>query len=199
MNSDTDGRSDTVLTSETFPFCQSHSPLLARNTGMKTELEQTNHLRDLMNGFSTAMLVTHGVDEELHARPMAVAGVDENLGMWFVTSEDSLKAQEVAHDTHAHVVCQRDHSAYLSLSGYANLVRDRARVEKLWSEAFRVWFPGGRNDPNLVLIHFQPSRAEFWNNSGFNRIAYLWDATKAYMTGSKPEVRETAHGVVSLG
>jgi general stress protein 26 len=165
---------------------------------MKTATEQANHLRDLINGFSTAMLITHGADDDWHARPMAVAGVDERLGLWFVTNEDSVKIQEIVHDTRAHVVCQRDHSAYLSLSGVASLVRDRARVEKLWTESFRVWFPGGKDDPNLLLIQFQPSRAEYWDNTGFNRIAYLWDAAKAYMTGSKPEVREQAHGVVSL-
>ncbi len=144
------------------------------------------------------MLVTHGTGAELHARPMAIAGVDENLELWFVSNEDSAKVHEIEQDTHAHVICQRDQSAYLSLGGTASLVKDRARVEKLWSESFRVWFPEGAADPELVLIRFRPERAEFWDNRGFHKMAYIWDAARAYVTGTKPGVRESAHGVVAL-
>lgn len=165
---------------------------------MKTESNQTQHVRELMRSFSTAMLVTHGYEDTLHARPMAVAGIGESLELWFVSGEDSVKVQEIEHDTRAHVVCQKDHSAYLSMSGTATLVHDRARVEELWKEAFRVWFPKGKDDPNLVLIRFRPERAEYWDNTGFNKIAYLWDAAKAYVTGIQPEVRNDAHGVVAL-
>jgi general stress protein 26 len=160
--------------------------------------DSTDHLRGLLQGFSTAMLVTHGDGEELHARPMAIAAVDENLDLWFVSSEDSAKVHEIEHDTNAHVVCQRDQSAYLSLGGSASLVKDAAMVQKLWRESFRVWFPGGKTDPELVLIRFRPERAEFWDHTGFNKMAYIWDAARAYVTGKKPEVRESAHGVVAL-
>jgi general stress protein 26 len=166
---------------------------------MKSNSRQTEHIRELIKGFSTAMLITHAADHELHARPMALAGLTDELELWFVSGEDSAKVQEIAHDTHAHVVCQKDHSAYLSISGTATLVHDPVRVAELWKESFRVWFPEGKNDPNLVLIRFRPQRAEFWDNTGFNRIAYLWDSARAYVTGVQPEVRNEAHGVATLG
>lgn len=165
---------------------------------MNTDTKETKHLHDLMKGFSTAMLVTHGSDEELHARPMAVADVTDSLEIWFVTGQVSAKAQEIAHDTRAHVVCQKDHSAYLSISGTATLVEDRKKVDDIWKEAFRVWFPAGKDDPNLILIRFRPERAEYWDNTGLNKIAYLWDAAVAYVKGTEPTVRDDAHGVVTL-
>lgn len=165
---------------------------------MKTHREETAHVRELLNEFSTAMLITHGLERRLHARPMAIADIGENLELWFVSGEDSIKIHEIESDTRAHVVCQKDQSAHLSLSGTATVERDRARVEQLWKEAFRVWFPKGKDDPNLVLIRFTPEHAEFWDNTGFNKIAYLWDAARAYVTGTQPEVRDDAHGSVSL-
>jgi general stress protein 26 len=166
---------------------------------MSASSSDTRHVRELMRKFSTAMLITHGTDGELHARPMVIADVTEDCALWFVTGEASAKVHEIAFDTRANVVCQKDHSAYLSAAGTASLERDRRRIAELWHESFRVWFPEGKDDPNLVLIFFRPYRAEFWDNTGLNKIAYLWDAARAYVSGKPPHVREgEAHGVVAL-
>ena len=165
---------------------------------MRTTTETTKRLIDLLKGFSTAMLITHG-DKDLHARPMAVADVTEDVEIWFVSGDDTAKIHEIVEDTRAHVVCQKDHSAYLSLSGTASVIKDRLRVGELWKEAFRVWFPDGKDDPNLVLIRFRPSKAEFWDNTGFNRIAYMWESAKAYVTGKPPTARAESHAVLNLG
>ncbi len=159
----------------------------------------TERIRDLVKTFSTAMLITHRDDGGLHARPMAIADVAEDCTLWFVTGKSGGVAAEVAGDHAAHVVCQKDHSAYLSIAGTAALAQDRARVDELWREPFRVWFPGGKDDPNLVLISFRPERAEYWDNTGFNKIAYLWEAARAYVTGDTPAVKEgEQHGEVRL-
>lgn len=164
---------------------------------MKTDSKQTKHLRELMGSFSTAMLITRTAEDGLHARPMAVADLDDSLDLWFVSGE-GVKVDEIVHDTRAHVVCQKDHSAYLSLSGTARVIRDRNKVEDLWKEAFRVWFPDGKDDPNLILIQFVPEKAEYWDNTGFNKMAYLWKSAKAYVTGKQPEISEEEHAVVTL-
>lgn len=165
---------------------------------MKTNTEHAERVRELMEGFSTAMLITHGSGDTIHARPMAIAGVGEHTEIWFVSGEDTEKVHEIARDTRANVVCQKDHSAYLSLAGTINIVRDRTRVNDLWKEAFRVWFPGGKEDPNLILLRFQPLRAEYWDNTGFNKVAYLWEAAKAYVTGEPPKIHQEAHGVAEM-
>jgi len=169
-----------------------------RIQGMKTDAKQTEHLRKLLESFSTAMLVTRRSSDSLHARPMAVAGVDGSLNLWFVSGEDTVKIQEISHDTRASVICQKGDSTFLSLSGKASLVRDRSRIDELWKESFRVWFPDGKDDPNLILIEFRPERAEYWDPSGFSRIAYLWEAARAYVTGTTPEIDEDTHAVVNL-
>ena len=96
-------------------------------------------------------------------------------------------------------VCQRDHTVYLSVAGTASVVRDLSRIEEVWKEPFRVWFPEGIADPHLVLIHVIPDRAEYWDNQGLNQVSYLWEAAIAYVTGETPRVKEgEKHGVVSL-
>ncbi len=145
------------------------------------------------------MLVTHAGDEHLRARPMAIAQVEEDCRIWFITGAETGKVHEIESDTRVHIVCQNDRSAYLSLSGRADLVRDRAKVAELWQEPFRVWFPKGKDDPNIELIAVRPDEGEFWDNEGFNKIQYLFETAKAYATGKTPEIEEgEQHGRVKL-
>lgn len=145
------------------------------------------------------MLVTHGRSETFHARPMALAQVEADCRIWFLTHRDSAKAHEIETDTHVLVICQQDHHAYLSLSGRATLVDDRAKTAELWKEPFRVWFPKGKDDPELALISVTPEDGEFWDNSGFRKIKYLMESAAAYVIGRQPRLKEgEVHGVVHL-
>ena len=150
--------------------------------------EQREHFHKLLQQFHTAMLVTHADDGRLRARPMAIAKVEEDNRVWFITGAESGKTHEIESETRVHIVCQNDRSAYLSLSGHADLTRDRTKIAELWQEPFRVWFPGGKEDPNIELIVVRPEEGEFWDNEGFHKIKYLFETSKAYVTGTTPEL-----------
>ena len=152
--------------------------------------EQRQRFHALLNRFKTAMLVTHGEDGRLRARPMAVARIDSDGSVWFIASAESTKIHEIETDTQVHIVCQDDRSAYISLSGRAQLRDDVRLVTQLWQEPFRVWFPGGPDDPAIALILVQPEQGEYWDNTGFLKVKYLFAAAKAYATGQTPEVTE---------
>ena len=163
------------------------------------ESDTTRKLHELLHGFSTAMLITHTSDGRLRARPMAIASLSDSCELWFITGRDSAKAHEIEQDTRVNVVCQEDHSAYVALEGRAELSENRARIAEVWRPAFRVWFPDGKDDPDVVLIRFVPERAEFWDNTGINKLAYLWESAKALVTGTTPDVKEQQqHGVARL-
>lgn len=145
------------------------------------------------------MLVTHTGDQGFHARPMALAQVEDDGQIWFITGADSTKVHEIEVDSHVHLIAQNGHSAFLSLSGRASLIVDRAKIAELWSEPFRAWFPQGKDDPNVELIVVHPEFGEFWDTTGANRYKYLWEATKAYFDGTTPEIDEgNMHGRVAL-
>ncbi len=164
-----------------------------------TPAEQREHLYKLLKGFNTAMLVTHGDEDHLRVRPMAIAQVADDGQVWFITNVETAKAHEIEHDSRVHLVCQKDHTAYLSIGGRASLVHDRAKVGQLWNEMFRVWFPEGKDDPGIALIAVVPEIGEYWDNQGVNRIKYLFEATRAYVTGSTPHVEEgKEHGMARL-
>jgi general stress protein 26 len=154
---------------------------------MKTEMQK---IHDLIEKFDTAMLVTHGRDGFERARPMAIAHVEPNGSIWFFTGRVSEKVREILVDDEVLLVMQKDHSLYLSLSGHATLVDNSAKAAELWREAYKTWFPGGVNDPNLLLVRVSANLVEYWDNTGLNGIKYLFESAKAYVQGVPPKVSE---------
>ena len=150
------------------------------------------HLAELLQSFDTAMLITrHGDDE--HARPMAVARVDGTRTVWFVTSIDSPKADEIRSNARVAVTFQGK-TRYAALSGRAQLVRDRATIDELWKDTWKVWFPNGKDDPALALVRVDVEDAEFWDNAGAKGVRYAFEAAKALVTGTTPSTSVGQHG-----
>lgn len=165
---------------------------------MSTPESSAKKFHDLLARFETAMLVTHTESGDLRARPMAIAKVEDDCRVWFFSSVASGKVHEIETDTHVNVVCQKERDIYLSLSGLATLQRDRAKVEELWKETYKVWFPRGKDDPELVLVSVEPEDGEFWDEEGFKKIKYLFEAAKALATGTTPNVDADQHAKVHL-
>lgn len=161
--------------------------------------DQIEKVYNVLKDFSTVMLTTTTDERHFHARPMAVAQVDSNCDSWFFTDRSSPKVDEIRHDQHVLLTCQKDHSQYLALTGIAELVTDKAKAAELWKESFKVWFPDGVEDPNLLVVRVRAERAEYWDNSGAEGIRYLYEATKAYLSGTRPNIKEgEQHGKVNL-
>ena len=159
--------------------------------------EEEKHLYDLLKNFSTAMLASRTPDNSLHARPMAVAELTPGAEAYFITDARSPKAAEI--EAHPDVlVTFQSSSEFATLYGTAAVVRDRAHVERLWNEAWRVWFPGGKDDPNLVLISVTPRSGEYWDNSGTEGLKYFFEGLKAYFKGERPRIGDTVNAKVTL-
>jgi general stress protein 26 len=160
--------------------------------------EQKKHLYDLLKDFSTAMLASRTADNSLHARPMAVAELKADAHAYFVTDVRSPKVSEI--EAHPVVlVTFQSSSEFATLYGSASVVRDPALIDRLWSEAWRVWFPGGKDDPNLVMISVAPKSGEYWDNSGTEGVKYIFEGLKAYFKGERLNPSESMSAKVRLG
>jgi general stress protein 26 len=152
------------------------------------------HLKNLLESFDTAMLITRYDDRE-HARPMAVAGVEGATTLWFVTHDEAPKSEEIRKDPRVSATFQSG-SRFVALSGVATLVTDRAKVHELWRTAWKAWFPNGKDDPSLRLIRVDVTDAEFWDNAGTKGIRYFFEAAKAIVEHRRAETVESQHGRV---
>ena len=154
------------------------------------------HLYDLVKDIKTAMLITRA-GNMLHARPMSVADLRADADAYFATSLNSPKVAEIEADPFAMIALQ-DGLKYAVITGQARIVRDRALIEKLWSDAWKVWFPQGKDDPSLCLIKLEAEEGEYWDNSGVRGLRYLFEGVKAIAKGTTPDTDASQHAKVAL-
>lgn len=159
--------------------------------------EHRSNLRQILEDAGTVMLITRNREGGLHTRPMAVARVDDDGTMYFATSLDSMKVGEIRTDPRVDVVFQSK-TQYATVSGTARMRHDRALIDELWSESWKLWFSRGKQDPDLVILVVDPDRGEYWDQSGVRGISFLYRVAKAYVTGEKIESKPEDHGKVRL-
>lgn len=152
---------------------------------------------ELARSFQTGMLITHAGDQAMHARPMWIAEIDDGGHMFFATSMESPKAAEIQADPRVSVVLQED-KRFVAARGEARLITDRSLIERLWREPWRVWFPQGKDQPDLGIIAVELEDAEYWDNSGVQGVKYAMSAAKAYASGTVPKTDKAQHGKTSV-
>ena len=129
-------------------------------------------------------------------RPMtALVDGDVDQGpIWFFTTTDSaivagLRAEDLAIFTFV----SKGHEVLAAVHGHMTLATDRATVDRLWNPWVAAWYEGGKEDPKLALLRFDPASAEIWRN-GSSLLAGL----KLLFGGSPQEESKDKVAKVSL-
>lgn len=75
-------------------------------------------------------------------------------------------------------------SKFISVSGTVEPIQDRTKMNQLWSEYLRVYFPGGPDSEEFCLLKVKSTWAEYWDMSGpLTKLQYAFEAGKAYLRG----------------
>lgn len=138
------------------------------------------------------MFTTVHDGENLHSRPMTALEVDPDGYLWFFSSLRSELAHDVALDSLANIsFTEPKDNFYISLSGRAEFIDNRAQYDKLWRPALKAWFPRGVADPDLVLIRFRIADATYWD-ADTSQMVQIMKMLTAAATGRRPDLGE--HG-----
>ena len=142
-------------------------------------------LHDMVKDIRFAMLTTVEEDGTLRSRPMATQEFEFDGDLWFFTSADATKVNEVQHEHHVNVsYAEPKDQKYVSVSGTAQLIRDKAKIEELWNPLFKAWFPDGLEDPQLALLKVSVDKAEYWDSPS-SKVVRLFGFAKALVTGKQ--------------
>lgn len=167
--------------------------------------EQTENLakfHSLLGEFDNAMLVSTDERGQPHGRPMRIAAQSgaQTDDLWFVTSSTAGKIEEVRNEPRVAVV-MADDKRFLSVSGHASVVLDQAKIEELWSDAWKIWFPNGPKSRDIALIQVRPLRGEYWDQSFPHGLRFALEAAKARIMNEpiKEPDEPDEHAKVSFG
>ena len=148
--------------------------------------ESIRKLNDLIKDVKVAMLTTidWGI---LRSRPMQTQEFDFDGDLWFFTSAETHKTEEIEKDRRVNVsYAAPDSNTYVSVTGTAAIVKDRAKIEELWNPIYKAWFPDGLEDPNLVLLKVAVEQAEYWDSPS-STLVQVAGFVKAMVTGERAD------------
>lgn len=161
----------------------------------KTRQESIEKFKKLTESIDFCMLTTIN-GGQLRSRPMSTQEMDENGELWFFTSDQTHKVDEIEADSRVNVAySQPDDNTYVSVSGRGSVSKDRQKMEELWNPVLKAWFPKGLDDPNLALLKVSVEEAEYWDSPN-STIVQLAGFVKALVTGQ--EAKGSEHGKVTL-
>lgn len=147
--------------------------------------EEFNLLKDKIKDIQFAMLTTVEQDEDLRSRPMATHDMDDDGTIWFFTYDDSAKVREIQRNNRVSLsYTDTGSETYVSAAGKAELVKDRAKINQLWNDILKAWFPKGKEDPRIALLKVSLHQAEYWDRPG-GKMVKLFQVAKAIVTGEQ--------------
>jgi general stress protein 26 len=155
---------------------------------MRIENHPTADMRklgELIEGIETAMLTTHASDGSMVSRPLQTLSFDTNGELVFFTSAESHKIEELAENPDVNLsYANGADRRYISVRGRARIDRDRKTIDELWTTPQKIFFPLGKDDPNLTVLRIRVKDAAYWESAG-NFVARAVDFAKG-MLGQDP-------------
>ena len=164
---------------------------------MNSEL---NKLYQQIDDIEIAMMTTRRADGHLQSRAMATQRRASGADLWFVTLGNSGKLVDLAADPHLNLSYYKDRTReWISVSGVAQISRDRQKIYELYAPDWKMWFPkgddprhGSADDPRMVLIGVTVHAAMFLEVNKPQPVV-LFELIKGWVTGSTPELGEMHH------
>ena len=133
---------------------------------MPTDAEIEARFWKSLKSDMTVMLGLVG-GEDGHAQPMTAQLEDgQDRGpIWFFTAKDVNLVQALGPGGRAmlHFVA-KGHDLFASVDGRLTTDNDRTMIDRLWNPFVAAWFEGGKDDPKLQLLRFDPDRGQIWLN-----------------------------------
>ncbi len=124
-----------------------------------TKQLKTEFWKSLSN---SPFLFLHLDDEPHNAVPMtAQLDPDANSTIWFFTRKDHTLAKAGAATA---TFTGKGHEMFSRFSGILSQETSRERLDKQWSSIVEAWFPGGKDDPDLLMLRMDLGEAEIWNS-----------------------------------
>ena len=147
-------------------------------------------LAELIKEIDFAMLTTVEEDGSLRSRPMSTQRREFDGDLWFFTRESAAKVGEIEREHQVNLsYAKPEEQRYVSVSGRAQVGRDRAKIEELWSPELKAWFPEGVDDPDIALLRVAVEHAEYWDSPA-SAVMHAVGFVKAIATGQTYEPGE---------
>ena len=164
------------------------------------EAKKLEQLYELIDGIEVAMLTTQKQDGSLVSRPMQTQARRAGTDLWFMTSIESAKVDEIEGEQQVNLAYYKDGTReFVSVSGRARIIRERSKIHELYAPDWKAWLGdeggernGGPDDPRIALIEVTADSATYLKSTHSRPVA-LFQIAKAIATGTPPKAGDLGH------
>lgn len=144
---------------------------------MKTEHltheESIDKLREIVENIEVAIMLSNLTSLPIGANPMEVKTVDNDGGIWFLSSLSSDHYSNIVMDKRVQLLFSHpDEMQFLSLYGNAFIYTNRPLLEELYTAKEDQWFEGV-NDVELIGIKVEPTSSFYWDKKQNKFVKFL--------------------------
>lgn len=164
---------------------------------MAIDSTQAKALAERIGDLRFAMFCYRDAGDHLLSQPMTLQQVDDQGALWFFVNTSADLWQAIGRQAQVNVsFADSDDALYVSVSGSAQQVTDRAKIREMWNPMVDAWFPNGPDDPHAVLVQVVTHGAEYWDIQD-NKMVRMFEMARAAITGKPPSL-DTEHGTINL-
>jgi len=159
--------------------------------------ESTSKLNELIKDIKYAMLCTIDGNGQIRSRPMVTQQSKFDGDLYFFSGQHSPKIDELRNNPHVNLTYIQNENCFISVSGTAEVVKDREKMQDLWRPEYHAWFPKGLDDPELSLLKVKVIQAEYWDVTS-HKLVQILNFAKAVLTGKKHEGEKKEHDKIKI-
>lgn len=139
-----------------------------------TNEDAVKKIKEMVESAKTCFFCTDLKENKpFKTRPMSVQKVDDMGNLWFLSSVDSNKNEQIEDKSAVQLLFQGDpHTDFLSIYGYASISKDKNKIEELWEPLAKTWFTEGKDDPRITVIKVQPEDGYYWDTKHGKIVAF---------------------------
>jgi general stress protein 26 len=156
--------------------------------------DKAKDMLKLIDEIKLAMLTTVRSDGSLVSRVMYTRAHHQG-SLWFFSNNESCKMNELEHNNNVNVAyVNQSTGEWVSVSGKAKIVTERAKVRELYNSDIKAWFgdlndgihDGSAEDPRVVLIVVDPTSIH-WQKKDVTAVGGYLRVLMSMVTGEIPQ------------
>jgi len=153
-------------------------------------IKKARELSSKIADIKIAMLTTTEADGTIDSRPMYTFKVGDDGLIWMFARKSSRKTTEIGLNPNVMLnYSDPAQDLYVTVKGKATVTHDPVKIDELWTDRYKTWFPYGKEDPELCLLRIQPEKAEYWDTPDL-LLAQIVSLVKNTIKGSANEEGE---------
>lgn len=127
-------------------------------------------IAEKMRDIDICMMTTKTPSMALESRPMSNnRKVEYDGDSYFFAYDSCSAAQEIKQKPEVNLAFTHSPTLgkafYLSVTGNAELIYDKAEMKKRWNKDVEIWFEDGLDTPGIVLIKVRAARLKYWQGT----------------------------------